>query len=130
MRMAYAVRNIMTKGIVCLESTANVNEAVKLMVERDIASVVVTKGGKMVGILTERDVLKKCCPRAQCTRMKAADIMTSPLITIDADSTIGEAADLMQKNNIRRLLVTEGGTIQGIITERDAIRATVDWDFI
>ncbi|MBW2057874.1 MAG: CBS domain-containing protein [Deltaproteobacteria bacterium] len=52
--------------------------------------------------------------------------MTSPLITIDGDAAIGEAADLMADKNIRRLLVTEQGKIKGIITERDVMRATLD----
>lgn len=126
MRVTYAVRHIMTKDIVSVESTAGVNEAMNLMVEKDIGSVVVTRDGKMIGILTERDVLKKCCPRSQCAVMNAGDVMSSPLVTIDADAAIGEAADLMADKKIRRLLVTEEGKIQGIITERDVIRATLD----
>lgn len=126
MRVTYAVRHIMTKDIVYVESTAGVNEAMNLMVEKDIGSVVVTRDGKMIGILTERDVLKKCCPRIQCAVMNAGDVMSSPLVTIDADAAIGEAADLMADKKIRRLLVTEEGKIQGIITERDVIRATLD----
>lgn len=126
MRVTYAVRNIMTKDIVSVESTAGVNEAMNLMVEKDIGSVVVTRDGKMIGILTERDVLKKCCPQTQCAVMNAGDVMSSPLVTIDADAAIGEAADVMADKKIRRLLVTEEGKIQGIITERDVIRATLD----
>jgi signal-transduction protein with cAMP-binding, CBS, and nucleotidyltransferase domain len=126
MRVTYAVRNVMTKDIVCVESSATVNEAMNLMAQRDIGSVVVTRDTNMVGILTERDVVKKCCPQTQCTVMKAADVMSSPLITIDADAAIGEAADLMAEKKIRRLLVTESGKIAGIITERDVMRATLD----
>jgi CBS domain-containing protein len=126
MRVTYAIRNIMTRDIISVESTASVKEAMDLMVEKDIGSVVVTRNGKMVGFLTERDVLKKCCPTTQCSVMKARDIMSSPLVTINADAAIGEAADLMAQNKIRRLLVTEEGEIQGIITERDVMRATLD----
>jgi CBS domain-containing protein len=126
MRVTYAVRNIMTRDIVSVESTANVKEAMDLMVMKDIGSVAVTRNGEMVGLLTERDILKKCCPDTQCTIKKARDIMSSPLVTIDADATIGEAANLMAEKKIRRLLVTEGGEIQGIITERDVMRGTLD----
>jgi len=126
MKVTYAVRNIMTRDIISVESTATVTEAMALMVERDIGSVVVTRDGRIVGILTERDVLKKCCPGAQCTTMKADDIMSSPPVIIDADAAIGEAADLMADKKIRRLLVTQEGKIQGIITERDVMRATLD----
>ena len=126
MRVTYAVRNIMARDIVSVESTANVKEAMVLMVEKDIGSVAVTRNGEMVGLLTERDILKKCCPETQCTIKKARDIMSSPLVTIDADATIGEAANLMAEKKIRRLLVTEGGEIQGIITERDVMRGTLE----
>lgn len=126
MKVTYAVRSIMTKDIVTVGSTATVNEAMNLMVEKNIGSVVVTKGGKMVGILTERDVLKKCCTPDQCTVMKAGDVMSSPLITIRGDAAIGQAADLMAEKNLRRLLVTEAGKIRGIITERDVMRAALD----
>jgi len=95
-------------------------------VDKDIGSVAVTRQGDVVGIVTERDILKKCCPDTRCTIMKAGDVMTSPLITIDGDAAIGEAADLMADKNIRRLLVTEQGKIKGIITERDVMRATLD----
>jgi CBS domain-containing protein len=126
MRVTYAVRNIMARDIVSVESTTTVKEAMDLMVEKDIGSVAVTRNGEMVGLLTERDILKKCCPDTQCTIKKARDIMSSPLVTIDADATIGEAANLMAEKKIRRLLVTEGGKIQGIITERDVMRGTLD----
>jgi CBS domain-containing protein len=116
----------MTKDIVSVRATDGVNDAMKLMVEKNIGSVVVTEDGEMVGIVTERDVLKKCCPRAECDVMKARDVMSSPLVTIDGGGALGEAADLMAEKRIRRLLVTEGGKICGIITERDVMRATLD----
>jgi len=126
MRVTYAVKNSMTKDIVSMESAASVNAAMNLMAQKNIGSVLVTRDGEMVGILTERDVLLKCCPDNQCSTMKIGDIMSSPLITIDGDAAIGEAADLMAEKKIRRLLVTMHGKIQGIITERDVMRATLD----
>jgi CBS domain-containing protein len=116
----------MTKEIVAVEATVSVNEAMNLMAQKNIGSILVTKDRELIGILTERDVLKKCCPDNQCSIMKAGDIMSSPLITIDGDAAIGEAADLMAEKGVRRLLVTLDGRIQGIITERDVMRATLD----
>ncbi len=126
MRVTYAVRNIMTREIVSLDNAASVNDAMKLMIEKNIGSVVVTRDREIVGILTERDLLKKCCPQTQCTTMKAGEVMSSPVVTIDGSAAIGQAADLMADKRIRRLLVTEEGEIQGIITERDVMRATLD----
>jgi CBS domain-containing protein len=101
MKVTYAVRNAMTRDIVSVEATASVKEALHHMTERDIGSVIVTRSGKMVGILTERDVLKKCCPEGRCDVMKAGDLMSSPLVTIEGDAAIGEAADLMATKKIR-----------------------------
>ena len=126
LRMLYRVKNIMTREIVCVESTANVNTGINLMVEKDIGSVPVARSGEIIGILTERDVLKKCLSEIQCTAMQAEDVMSSPLVTIDASAAIGQAAELMAKKKIRRLLVTEEGKIRGIITERDVMRAALD----
>jgi len=126
MKVTYSVRNFMTTDIVTMKSTGTINEAMNLMMNNNIGSVVVTRGGEIVGILTERDVVKKCCPSVECTTMTAEEIMSSPPITIDGGATIGEAADLMAEKEIRRLLVTEKGKIQGIITERDVMKATLN----
>lgn len=124
MKVTYAVKDIMAKKIVTVESTVNVGDAIKLMAERNIGSVVVTRDGEMVGILTERDVLKKCYAPGQYTAMKAGEVMSEPLITIRGDAAIGHAADLMAEKNARRLLVTENDKIQGIISQRDVMEAT------
>lgn len=124
MKVTYAVKDIMAKKIVTVESTVNVGDAIKLMAERNIGSVVVTRDGEMVGILTERDVLKKCYAPGQYTAMKAGEVMSEPLITIRGDAAIGDAADLMAEKNARRLLVTENDKIQGIISQRDVMEAT------
>ena len=126
MRVTYAVRNIMTREIVSVDNAASVNDAMKLMIEKNIGSVVVTRDREIIGILTERDLLKKCCPQTQCTTMKAGEVMSSPVVTIDGSAAIGQAAELMADKRIRRLLATEGGEIHGIITERDVMRATLD----
>lgn len=124
MKVTYAVKDIMAKKIVSVESTVNVGDAIKLMADRNIGSVVVTRDGEMVGILTERDVLKKCYAPGQYTAMKAGEVMSEPLITIRGDAAIGDAADLMAEKNARRLLVTENDKIQGIISQRDVMEAT------
>jgi len=128
MGIVFAVRHIMTRNIISVKNSASVVEAAAVMVKNDIGYVVVTKDGKPVGILTERDILKKCCPRKLCGEdLKVEEIMSSPLITIEADASLGEAAMLMTDNKIRRLLVTEKGKIVGIITEKNVLRGTLSY---
>jgi len=124
--IVYAVRNAMTANIISVDVQSKVNDAIRLMIERDIGSVVVTEEGKPVGILTERDILKRCCPDMSCQRGKVGEIMSKPLVTVDIDTPIGIAAELMTEKNVRRLLVTENGEVKGIVTQRDLMKATLN----
>ena len=124
--MTYEVGNIMTTDIISVTREAPLGEAVKRMVNCGIGSVVVTHHTEICGIVTERDVLKRCFEDTDCRNKPVDSIMSRPLITIEANAAIGQAADLMAEKKIRRLLVTEGDKIQGIVTERDLMRATID----
>ncbi|MFZ7112564.1 MAG: cyclic nucleotide-binding/CBS domain-containing protein [Desulfatiglandales bacterium] len=126
MRVGYALRNMMTPVIITLDAESSLGEAMRLMVEKDIGSVVVTRGKEMVGIITERDVVKKICVDHECALMKVGNVMSSPLVTIDGGATLGEAAEKMAEKRIRRLLVTDEGEIAGLVTERDILKATLD----
>lgn len=125
MAVTYAVENIMSSNIVTVDSRASLSEAVRLMVEKDIGSVIAVRDGEMQGILTERDVLRRLCSDNNFADAVVVDAMSSPLITIEDSAAIGKAADLMARKKIRRLLVTHEGGIKGIVTERDVIRATL-----
>ncbi|OPX39669.1 MAG: hypothetical protein B1H13_09265 [Desulfobacteraceae bacterium 4484_190.3] len=112
MPVTYEVRNIMTEDLITVDADAPLMQAMKKMVEP-------------VGIVTERDILKDFCVNPRSGESRIADIMSSPLITIDAGTSLGRAADLMAEKKIRRLLVTEDNMIKGIVTERDIMRATL-----
>ena len=124
------VKEIMHRDIISVDAEASVREAVNRMIEHDVGSVVVTREGKPVGILTERDVLKKIVATSweppDPAIIRVEDIMTSPLITIDAEATLGQATMLMTKHKIRRLLVTENGEIVGIFTDKDLLKTTLE----
>lgn len=128
MGIVVTVKDVMTKDIVSVEKTELVLKAVERMVKKEIGSVVVTDKGKPVGILTERDILKRVCQQAQtlCTKITAGEIMSQPLITIDSNARLGEAALLMVQKGVRRLLVVEKGKTVGIITQKDVMRATIE----
>jgi CBS domain-containing protein len=126
MNISYAIEHIMIRDIVSVDQAATIRQAIEKMVKKNIGSVVVTKGKKMVGILTERDVLKQLCFDAHCVDKSVTEIMSSPLVTIEGNASIGKAATIMAERGIRRLLVTIDGQIKGIITERDVMRATLE----
>ena len=116
----------MSKPLITVDSEASCQDAIRVMAEKDIGAVVVTEKGKPVGIVTERDILKKVCPNVSCMKVKVREIMSKPLITVDANTPIGEAVSIMVDRNIRRLLVTEGGKIVGIVTQKDLMKGTLD----
>ena len=128
MGIAFKVKHIMTKEIISVETNDSVSEVGSKMVKNNIGAVVVTKYEKPIGIVTEVDIIKRCCIGKVCSEeLKAEEVMASPLITIDANAAIGEAAKLMSDKDIRRLLVKEKGKIVGIITEKDILRATLSY---
>lgn len=93
------------------------------MVKENRGSVTVTKAGERVGILTERDLLRKVVAKGLDPHLtKVRDVMTSPPVTIDQGRPLREAIDLMNRKGVRRMLVTENGKIVGIFTLRDIIK--------
>ena len=79
-----------------------------------------------IGIVTERDILKSIAYRRTKPETKVVEIMSKPLISLEANATLGEAAETMIKNKIRRLLVTQNDKYIGIITQRDLQRLMTD----
>ena len=116
----------MKSDIISINENAKVNEAVAKMIEHNIGSIVVKKGKQFVGIVTERDILKKSSKGNVCTELTVGKIMSSPLITVNAMAPIGKAAKIMNTKDIRRLLVESNGDIVGIITQKDIIRETLN----
>lgn len=126
MSISYAVRNVMREDIVTVGTEATLGEAMNLMVDKNIGSVVVTRSGDMVGILTERDVMKRFCIDPGCASGRVEDVMSTPLVAVDGGESLGEAVNTISGKGIRRLLVTEEGKIRGIVTETDLMRATLE----
>jgi len=112
---------LMAKKVVTVEVGDPVKKALQMMVDKDIGNVVVVEKGKPVGIVTERDTIRKCIQGKDILNGKVGDIMSSPLITASPKMTGFEALETMRKNNIRRLPVVEDGKLLGIVTEKDLI---------
>jgi len=120
------VRAAMSKDIVSAEVDRSIRSAVKTMVKNNLGAVVITKDGKPVGIVTERDIMKSIGYGKVNLDTEVGKIMSEPLIAIGSDATLGEAADVMIKRKVRRLLVKEDSKYVGIITQRDLQRLMTD----
>jgi len=118
------VKGIMSTPVITTDIDSSVQEAARIMTEKRIGSIVVTREGKPMGITTERDILQRVVAKgldASTVRIKM--IMTQPLITVDETTPILKAIRIMEKNKTRRLLVVKNGKLAGIATQRDLLRA-------
>ena len=113
------------RPIVTIDENATIFEASKSIVQNNRGSIVVTKNGESVGILTERDIMKRVVAKAlDPGTTKVKEVMTSAPLTIEKDRPLREAIDLMNRKGLRRMLVTDKGRIVGIFTLRDIVRHT------
>ncbi|MFQ5762414.1 MAG: cyclic nucleotide-binding/CBS domain-containing protein [Candidatus Bathyarchaeia archaeon] len=114
------VADFMNKQVVRVPATATAHEAAQVMTEKGVGCLIIEENGRPVGIITERDFLRKItAPDMDPAKIKVAEIMSKPLITIRPEATLREAARKMRENNIRRLIVTKNSDLVGIITVRD-----------
>jgi CBS domain-containing protein len=89
------------------------------MFTNNIGSVVVMSGGAPTGLVTERDIVKNIVrDKNDPTKMRAQDVMSTPIITIEANKTVKDALELMREKDVRRLAVTRNGRLVGIVSER------------
>ena len=102
---------------------SSVSEAARIMDERAIGSVLIEENGRVIGIMTERDILRKIVAKGKNPdKVKVKEIMNDPVITIDANEDILEASKIMDEKKIRRLIVVDNGKIVGKITANSISR--------
>jgi signal-transduction protein with cAMP-binding, CBS, and nucleotidyltransferase domain len=127
------VREILKTKLETLTSSSSAQQAAKkLRNSRSSSLLVVDTSGKSIGILTERDLVRKVCAfHKQSSQTIVTDIMSSPIITVNANSSLREAADEMIQHKVRHLLVLDDGREQGIISANDFanyLKQNVDMD--
>jgi len=117
----------MRREVVTLDESKHLIDVARLMVGRRIArkgigSVVITRKGKAVGIITERDFIEKVAVRGlDVKKVKVRDVMSSPIISCSPETTISEATGIMGKRGIRHLLVMKKEKLVGIIAAYDLV---------
>jgi CBS domain-containing protein len=116
------VRDFMTTNVITIDVHRTVLEAAKLMHQQDVGDLVVMEGVEAKGIVTERDLVRRVMAQKKSLESKITEVMSYPLITIEEDSSIKEAARKMVKYKIRRLPVTKKDVLVGIIAASDFAR--------
>jgi len=118
-----SIKDVMVEEVITVESNTKVREAVELMNENEIGCLVVTRKGKPVGIVTERDILKKIiCQSKDPEQVRVSEIMSEPLVVGKVDMDLGGVARLMLKRNVKKLPIVNGGNLIGLITLTDIVR--------
>jgi CBS domain-containing protein len=123
LRTTMLVKDTMSSPVVTTDENAPSNKVARLMDENKVGAVVVTsKEGKPLGIITEKDlVIRVLSKNLTPSAVKAKDIMTTPLVTIEPEATISEAARKMSSMNIRRLGVLYKGNLAGLVSSKDIL---------
>ena len=123
LRPKMIVKDAMSSPVITTNEEASSNQVAHLMDENKVGAVVVTnKEGKPLGIITERDlVIRVLSKNLTPDTVKAKDIMTAPLVTIEPEATISEAARKMSSMNIRRLGVLYKGNLVGLVSSKDIL---------
>lgn len=114
----------MMRNVKTVRTDDSVHAAVLKMNKFQIGSVIVTNNGRAVGIITERNILERIVePRLDPATIWAKDIMSSPLVTVDPNDTVDEAAKIMAQKRIKKLPVVEGDKVVGVVSTSDIVRA-------
>ena len=117
-----SVKDLMTKNVITIDLRKTVLDAATLMNEKKRGCLVIMDGEEPVGIVTERDFVRRVIAKNRPLDTAISKIMSKPLTTIDPDSPLREAARLMLKNKVRRLPVVKEDKLVGIIVASDFAR--------
>jgi len=116
------VRDVMSKKVKVVRPDSSIKEVVATMNKFDIGSIIVVQGGRPVGIITERDILRRTVePCLAPETLTARQVMSSPVLTINETASIDEAAKLMAKKNVKKLPVMDNQKLVGIVTFTDIV---------
>jgi signal-transduction protein with cAMP-binding, CBS, and nucleotidyltransferase domain len=115
------VKDIMKTKVISIDSSKSIKDAACMMNDSDVGCVIITKNDTPAGILTERDFVKKIAAKNKDLSTQIYEVMSSPLITINSDETVWEAAEKMKQNGIHKLPVLEDNRVSGIITTTDLV---------
>lgn len=121
--ISYRIKDYMVKDVVTADVEDSAVEASKTMLSKGVGSLIVLEKGRPKGIVTERDLVQRVMGKdIDPAKIKIAEVMSRPLITVDPDAFIEEAVKIMVDNGICRLAVSRNDIIYGIFTARDLIQ--------
>jgi CBS domain-containing protein len=121
--MSIHMRDLMVTKVITTKKDSTVEEAVKLMNKHEIGCLIVTENDRPIGILTERDLLKRILARSKdLKRMRFEEVMSTPLISVEPNVQVGDASRLMFQKNIKKMPIVKEGELLGLVTLTDILR--------
>jgi CBS domain-containing protein len=124
---AIPISNAMTVRVISVAPDDTVQLAIQRMMEEGIGAVTVCEGPRLVGIFTERDVLRLAAEGPDFSSVRVGDVMTKNVVTVSPDVGVLQAARLMSERRIRHLPVVEGENVLGIVGIRDVLTVLGEW---
>jgi CBS domain-containing protein len=122
------VRDYMAHQVVTVDVSDSVFDATEKLVKNNVGCIVATENGEVSGIVTKGDILKNSLLKLRDpVRTNVGSVMTRPFITIEADASLEDAANLMSEKQVSKLPVLEDGLLVGIITATDIMRVEPDY---
>ncbi|MDH3696313.1 MAG: CBS domain-containing protein [Nitrosopumilus sp.] len=120
------VKQIMNSFVVSVDSSVTATDAAKMMEDTGVGSVVVLDNNLPVGIVTDRDFAMKITAHSYPIDTPVRRIMSSPLISIDPNSDLWVASDLMSTRNVKKLPVIDDDKVVGMLTSSDLVKHIAD----
>ena len=119
-----SVGDLMTREVLTVEPSDTIGEAAEKMIDHGVGAVVVSDFGSIIGILTERDILRAVAHRTHSAEARVRQWMTPDVVTVPSSMEGDEAAKMMLERNFRHLPVVDEGRSVGIVSLRDLARET------
>lgn len=114
------------REVYTISPEASVLDALRLMAEKSVGALIVTEGGKIAGVISERDYARKVILHGKSSHeLQVRDIMTSKVITVHPRQTVEECMALMTEKRIRHLPVTEGERLIGVLSIGDLVKEVI-----
>ena len=122
--------DIMTTPVFAATPEASVRDVASQLVSRDLSGMpVVERHGVVLGMITEADIILALQEGKVLEDLRAQDIMATPPLTVDVATSLNAVMELLQSYLVMRVPVTDGGTLVGMITRRDCLRAVLESSF-
>lgn len=120
--MTELVRDVMKKNVISIDSSMSIQDAAKMMDDASIGAIVVLENGVVVGIITERDMTRRVIAKGKPYTINVKEIMSSPVVVVNPDDSVWEAAQLMKTRRIHRMPAVQNNMLVGMITTSDIVK--------